>query len=125
MRQARGREMAKVRLIGTEKGTLPVTMRHRQSMPPLAMDLRESQHWEVGDDVDPLEELLVRKFMQGVKALITDALHGVLIWALAGPPITTTMATTTPSHHPTRRPISLFSSLLFSSVLGDLFEVMN
>lgn len=41
--------MAKVRLTGILKGTLPVTMRHKQSMPPLVRDLRALQHSVVGE----------------------------------------------------------------------------
>lgn len=71
--------MAKVRLIGILKGTLAVTMRHKQSMPPLVRDLRALQHSVVGDV--PLELLFVRKPMQGVKRVLSvEALHGVLIW---------------------------------------------
>jgi len=78
MLQARGREMAKVRLTGILKGTLPVTMRHKQSMPPLVRDLRAVQHSVVGEV--PLALLFVRKFIQGVKKVPTiDALHGVVI----------------------------------------------
>jgi len=78
MLQARGREMAKVRLRGILKGTLPVTMRHKHCMPPFVRDLRALQHSVVGEV--PLPLLFVRKFIQGVKKLPTiDALHGVLI----------------------------------------------
>lgn len=73
--------MAKVRLIGILKGMLPVTTRHKQSMPPLVRDLMELQHSAVGE-VLPLPLLFVRKLTQGVKEVfITDALHGVVIWA--------------------------------------------
>jgi len=69
--------MAKVRLIGILKGTLPVTMRHTQSMPVLVRDLMELQHSEVGEV--PLALLFVRKFIQGLNTLfIIDALHGVV-----------------------------------------------
>lgn len=76
--QARGREMAKDRLMGIWKGTLPVTMRHRQSRPPLARDLRELQQSALGEV--PFAVLFVNKFMQGVKLEMMEALHGVLIW---------------------------------------------
>jgi len=70
--------MAKVRLRGILKGTLPVTMRHKHSMPPLVRDLRAPQHAVVGEV--PLPLLFVRKPIQGVKKVATtDALHGVLI----------------------------------------------
>lgn len=59
MRQARGREMAKVLLIGNWKGTLPVKTRQRQSMLPAVRALRESQHCVVGVE-EPPEELFVR-----------------------------------------------------------------
>lgn len=72
--------MAKVRLIGILKGMLPVTTRHKQSMPPLVRDLMELQHSAEGEV--PLALLFVRKLTQGVKEVfITDALHGVLICA--------------------------------------------
>lgn len=76
--QARGREIAKVLLIGIEKGTLPVTRRHKQSLPPLVRDLMKLQHSAVGEVPFPL--LFERKLMQGLnELLIIDALHGVLI----------------------------------------------
>ena len=78
MLQARGREMARVRLIGIRKGTLPVTMRQTQSMPPLVRVLRELQQSAVGEV--PLALLLVMKLIQGVKVLSIDGLHAVLIW---------------------------------------------
>ena len=77
MLQARGREMARVRLIGNWKGTLPVTMRHKQSIPPVVRVLRALQQSAVGEV--PLAVLLVSKFIQGVKVLSIDGLHGVLI----------------------------------------------
>ena len=70
--------MAKVRLIGILKGTLPVIMRHKQSMPPLVSDLMELQHSAVGEV--PLALLFVRKFIQGLnKLFIIDVLQGVLL----------------------------------------------
>ena len=87
MLQARGREIAKVLLIGILKGTLAVTRRHKQSMPLLVSDLRAPQHSVVGEV--PLALLPVRKPIQGVKrVLIVEGLHGVLICALAGPVMT-------------------------------------
>lgn len=72
--------MAKVRLIGILKGIVAVTMRHKQSIPPLVRDLMELQHSAVGEV--PLPLLFVRKPMHGPRELfITDALHGVVIWA--------------------------------------------
>lgn len=72
--------MARVRLIGILKGTLPVIMRHKQSMPPLVRDLMELQHSAVGEVPLPLPLLFVRKFIQGLKKpFIIDVLHGVLI----------------------------------------------
>lgn len=82
MLQALGREMARVRLIGTWKGTLPVVMRHRQSIPVPVKVLRALQQSEVGEV--PLALLFVTKFMQGLKLEIIVALQGVLIWAHAG-----------------------------------------
>lgn len=75
--------MAKVRLIGIVKGRLPVTMRHKQSMPPLVTDFMLLQHSAVGEAEEvPLPLLFVRKFMQGFnKLFIIDALHGVVTWA--------------------------------------------
>ena len=82
MLQARGREMARVRLIGIRNGTLPVTMRHTQSMLPLLRVLRELQ--QSADGEVPLALLLVRKFIQGAKVLSIDGLHGVLTWPYTG-----------------------------------------
>jgi hypothetical protein len=76
--QARGREMAKVRLMGIWKGMFPVRMRHKQPMPLVVRDFIELQQSEVGDV--PLAVLFVTKPMQGVKLEIIEALHGVLIW---------------------------------------------
>jgi hypothetical protein len=80
MLQARGREMAKDRLMGIWKGTFPVTMRHKQPMLPLVRDFRELQQLALGGEV-PFPVLFVKKFKQGVKLEIIEALHGVLIWA--------------------------------------------
>lgn len=77
MLQARGREIARVLLIGIWKGTLPVTMRHMQSMLVLVRDLSALQQSAVGEV--PLPLLLVTKFMQGVKLEIIEAEHEVLI----------------------------------------------
>lgn len=79
MLQARGREMAKVRLMGMLNGTLPVVMRQKQSLPLLIKDLSELQQ-SAGGEV-PLRLLLLRKFMQGVKVEIIEGVHGVVIWA--------------------------------------------
>lgn len=76
--QARGREMARVRLIGNWIGTLPVTMRHIQSLLVLVRFLSELQQSAVG--AVPLAVLLVRKFMQGLKLAIVAAVQGVPIW---------------------------------------------
>lgn len=78
MLQALGREMARERLIGTWKGTLPVTMRHTQSMLELVRDFRALQQFEVGEV--PLVLLFVTKFKQGVKLAIIEGLQGVLTW---------------------------------------------
>jgi hypothetical protein len=70
--------MAKVRLMGIWKGTFPVTMRHIQSLIPLVRDfsaLQQSALVEV-----PFAVLFVKKFRQGVKLEIIEALHGLLIW---------------------------------------------
>ena len=82
MLQARGREMARVRLIGIWNGTLPFTMRHTQSMLPLLRVLRELQ--QSADGEVRLALLLVRKFIQGAKVLSIDGLHGVLTWPYTG-----------------------------------------
>lgn len=42
--------MARDRLMGTWKGTPPVTMRHKQSWPLLIRSFKELQHADVGDD---------------------------------------------------------------------------
>lgn len=78
MLQARGREMANVLLIGTPKGTLPVTTRHKQSIPSLVRFLSEPQQPAVGEE--PLAVLLVRKVIHGAKVASTEAVHAVLIW---------------------------------------------
>lgn len=77
MLQARGREMARVRLMGIWKGTLPVTIRQRQSVPLLVMDLRELQQSEVGEV--PLAVLFVRKLAQELKLDNIVGLQDVLI----------------------------------------------
>lgn len=82
MLQARGREMARERLMGNWKGTLPVKSRHKQSMPEPVADLSELQQSADGDV--PLELLFVRKFMHGVKLESIEALHGVLICPYTG-----------------------------------------
>lgn len=51
-----------------------------QSLLVLIRDRSESQHPAVGEAPPP--ELPVMKFMQGVKLVIIDAVHGVLICAL-------------------------------------------
>lgn len=76
MLQARGKEMARVRLMGSWIGTFAVRMRHRQLTPVLASDLRELQQLGVGEIV-PLAVLLVMKLKQGVKLEIIDGEHGV------------------------------------------------
>ena len=78
MLQARGMDMAKVLLIGKLKGTLPVAMRQKQSMPLLVRLLSAVQQSAVGEV--PLELLFVRKFIQGVKLESIEPVHGVLIW---------------------------------------------
>lgn len=82
MLQARGSEMARVRLMGIWNGMPPPTMRHRQPIPPLVSDLSELQHDEVGDV--PLRLLLVTKFRHGVKLEIMEGVHGVVIWPRTG-----------------------------------------
>lgn len=82
MLQARGREMARVLLMGIWKGTLPVTMRHKQPMPELVRDLSALQQSEVG--AVPLPLLFVTKFMQGVKLEIIEGEHGELICPWTG-----------------------------------------
>lgn len=59
-----------------------MTMRQRQSRPPLASDRMALQQSAVGEV--PLAELLARKFMQGVKEESMEAVHGVLVWPFAG-----------------------------------------
>lgn len=57
--QALGSEIAKVLLMGSWNGTLPVTIRHAQFMPLLASDLSELQHSDEGvAGADPLPPLL-------------------------------------------------------------------
>lgn len=82
MLQARGSEIARVRLMGIWNGMPPATMRHRQPIPLLVSDLSEPQHCEVG--AVPLRLLLVMKFMHGVKDEIMEGVHGVVIWPRTG-----------------------------------------
>lgn len=77
MLQARGREMAKVRLIGIVRGTFPVTTRQTQSMLFPVRDLSALQQSEVGEV--PFAVLLVRKFKQGVTVESMEAVHPVVI----------------------------------------------
>jgi hypothetical protein len=79
MLQARGREMAKVLLIGMLNGTLPVTIRQKQSIPLLVRFLSAPQQPAVGE-VPLAAVLFVRKFMHGVKVASAEAVHAVLIW---------------------------------------------
>lgn len=76
MLQALGREIARVRLMGS--GTLAVTTRQRQSLPPFIIDLNAPQHAVVGVD-EPFLLLPVIKFKHGVKLEIIEAVHGELI----------------------------------------------
>lgn len=78
MLQARGREMARERLIGSWKGTLPVTIKQKQSLLVLVRAFSELQQSAVGEV--PLELLLVRKLMQGLKLEIAEALQGEPTW---------------------------------------------
>lgn len=75
--QARGSEIARVRLMGNWNGTFPVIRRHAQSVPLLRSDLSDPQQSEVGED--PLPVLPVIKLMHGVKLEIIEFVHGVLI----------------------------------------------
>lgn len=68
--------------MGIWKGTRPVTMRQRQSRPPLARDRSALQQSAVGEV--PLPVLLVTKFKQGVKLESIEALHGILICPFTG-----------------------------------------
>ncbi|KAL0742872.1 hypothetical protein Bca4012_084385 [Brassica carinata] len=79
MLQARGRETAVVRLIQILKGTLPVTIRQRQPIPPVVKDLSELQQSDDGEV--PLLMLLVTKLIQGPTVVIID---GVLHWLSGG-----------------------------------------
>jgi len=56
---------------------LAVINRQAQSIPVLMRDLNELQQLPVGDE--PLLVLPVIKFMHGVKLLIIEVVHGVLI----------------------------------------------
>lgn len=77
MLQARGREIARVRLTGILKGTLPVAIRQRQSFPLAMRELSELQQSEVGEV--PLLLLLVTKLMHGVNVVIMEGVQGVVI----------------------------------------------
>ncbi|KAL7000076.1 hypothetical protein U1Q18_001226 [Sarracenia purpurea var. burkii] len=80
--------MASVWLIGSGRGTFPVTIRQTQSMLLLMRDVIESQQPAVGEA--PLLLLPVMKFMQGVKVLIMEAVQGKLTCALVEPTENTT-----------------------------------
>lgn len=78
MLQVLGREIARVRLMGSI-GTLAVTRRQRQSLPPIISVLSELQHSLDGDaDDDPVLLLPVIIFKHGVKLEIIEDVHGVL-----------------------------------------------
>jgi len=77
MPQAPGREIARVRLIGSWTGTLAVSSRQAQSIPVLISDFNELQQLAVGGE--PLLVLPVIKLTHGVKLDIIDMVHGVLI----------------------------------------------
>lgn len=80
---ARGRESARVRLMGSWTGTLAVIRRQAQSTLVLRIVCNELQQPVVGDDDDePLPILPVIKLKHGVKLLIIDNVHGVLICPL-------------------------------------------
>lgn len=66
---------------GMDTGTFPVIMRHVQSMLVSTRDRNELQHSLVGEE--PLAVLPVTKLMQGVKLVIIELVHGVLICAFA------------------------------------------
>ena len=57
-----------------------MTMRQRQSRPPLASDRIALQQSEVGEV--PLAELLVTKFKQGLKVETMEALQDMFICPL-------------------------------------------
>lgn len=80
MLHACGRESAKVRLIGSWTGTLAVSKRQAQSTLVLVSDCKALQQSGVGDE--PLLLLPVMKLKHGVKLLIIDVVHGVLICPL-------------------------------------------
>lgn len=78
--QARGREIPRFAFKnGIETGTFPVIIRHAQSMLSVMRDFNESQQSRVGDEPEPV--LPVMKFKQGVKLLIIEVEHAVLICA--------------------------------------------
>jgi len=72
--QALGSATASVRLTGTPSGTLPVRMRHAQPVLAFTSAARDRQQSCVGGEPPPLV-LLVRKLRQGVKLVISDAVH--------------------------------------------------
>ena len=71
---------ARTRLIGSGIGTLADITRQAQSILLIIKDLNESQH--VADGANPLLELPVMKLAHGVKVLIIDVVHGVVICPL-------------------------------------------
>jgi hypothetical protein len=72
--QALGSMTASVRLTGAPSGTLPVRMRHAQPVLAFTSAARDRQQSCVGAEPPPLV-LLVRKLRQGVKLVISDAVH--------------------------------------------------
>jgi hypothetical protein len=87
------REMARLRLMGRLKGTLPVRMRQAQSALLRTISASDPQHCCVGDP--PPLVLPVTKLRHGVNVVISDAVHDVATCPLAGD--TTTASTTTTS----------------------------
>ena len=77
--QSRGSVIASALLIGRLNGTLPVTIRHMQSVLLVMSEPRASQQPEVGEP--PPFVLPVMKFRHGVKLLMRELLHAVVIWA--------------------------------------------
>jgi hypothetical protein len=121
------REMARLRLMGRLKGTLPVRMRQAQSALLRTISASDPQHCCVGDP--PPLVLPVTKLRHGVNVVISDAVHDVATCPLAGD--TTTASTTTTSAaaaaaalailtRPIRR-ICFLNSIFFSCVLDKQF----
>lgn len=68
--------------MGTWNGKFPVTMRQKQSLPPLVRFLSAPQQSALG--LVPFPVLLVRKFKHGVTLVTIAGVHPELVWPWTG-----------------------------------------